>query len=167
MIHITKRILRLKVVRYFFAASSATLVDVSVYFLAFNYIYHKENIYFFDFFVLSAPTASLILSYTCGLITNFLITKFLVFTDSDLKTYHQFFRFVLVALGVLVLNYAFMSILIRQFEWYPTIARAFSAIIIGVLSFITHKTFSFRVKNNEEVEMEEDTEETPGSERIM
>jgi putative flippase GtrA len=152
MVKLTLRILRLKVVRYFFSAASATIVDVMVYFYAFNYIYQKQNIHVFNFYTFSAPTASLILSYTCGLITNFFLTKNLVFKDSDLKSYHQFFRFVLVALGVLVLNYGLMNILIKNWHWYPTLARAVSAVSIGVLSFVIHKTFSFRVSNSEEVE---------------
>lgn len=156
MIHITKKFLRLKVVRYFFAAAVATLVDIWIYFIAFNYIYDKQNINFLGIYAFSAPTASLILSYTCGLITNFLITKFLVFTNSDLKTWQQFTRFVFVAIGVLCLNYGLMTFLINKLEWYPTISRAVSAVSVGVLSFVVHKTFSFRVSNTEEVPEEDD-----------
>ena len=78
-----------------------------------------------------------------------------MFKDSDLKTYHQFLRFVLVALLVLGLNYLLMNFLIRELHWYPTIARAVSAIGIGGLSFVVHKTFSFRVSNTDEIEEEE------------
>jgi putative flippase GtrA len=156
MIHLTKKVLRLKVVRYFFAAATATLVDIWVYFVAFNYIYDKQNINFLGIYTFAAPTASLMLSYTCGLITNFFITKFLVFTDSDLKTWQQFLRFVLVALGVLLLNYFVMTFLISQLNWFPTIARAVSAISIGGLSFVVHKTFSFKVTNTDEVSEEDD-----------
>ena len=134
-----------KVLRYFLSAGVATLVDVSMYFIAFNYIYEKIDIQVFNSFTISAATASLLLSYTMGLITNFLITKFLVFHESDLETHKQLFRYVLVALLVLVLNYLLMRFLIRNLEWFPTVARAVSAISIGVLSFIIHKTFSFRV----------------------
>ncbi|KXK45983.1 MAG: phenylalanine 4-monooxygenase [Bacteroidetes bacterium OLB10] len=108
MIKFTIRVLNLKVVRYFFSAASATVVDVVIYFLAFNYIYHKEDIHL-PFYTFSAPTASLALSYTCGLITNFFLTKNLVFKESDLKGHHQFLRFVLVAIGVLFLNYVLMN----------------------------------------------------------
>lgn len=134
-----------KVLRYFLSAGVATLVDVSMYFIAFNYIYEKIDIQVFNSFTISAATASLLLSYTMGLITNFLITKFLVFHESDLETHKQLFRYVLVAILVLVLNYLLMRFLIRNLEWFPTVARAVSAISIGVLSFIIHKTFSFRV----------------------
>lgn len=134
-----------KVLRYFLSAGVATLVDVSMYFIAFDYIYEKIDIQVFNSFTISAATASLLLSYTMGLITNFLITKFLVFHESDLETHKQLFRYVLVAILVLVLNYLLMRFLIRNLEWFPTVARAVSAISIGVLSFIIHKTFSFRV----------------------
>ena len=140
-----------KVFRYFISAGVATLVDISIYFIAFQYIYHKEDIHLFNAYIVSAATAALLLSYTAGLITNFLITKFLVFHESDLETHKQLFRYILVAIVVLALNYLLMRYLIRSLEWFPTLARAFSAISIGMLSFIIHKTFSFRVSKEKKM----------------
>lgn len=144
-----KKLLSSKVFRYFISAGIATWVDVLVYFLAYNYIYQKQDINLFDAFVISAPTAALALSYTAGLLTNFFITKYIVFKESDLETHKQLFRYVLVAIGVLFLNYIMMRLLIRNFHWYPTIARAVSALSVGMFSFVVHKSFSFKVgKNN-------------------
>jgi putative flippase GtrA len=143
-----KLILDNKVFRYFISAGIATCVDITVYFLAYNYLYRKSDINIFGELIVSAATASLILSYTMGLITNFLITKFLVFKESDLETHKQLFRYVLVAVVILGFNYVLMRFLIRELEWFPTIARAVSAISIGVLSFAVHKTFSFRVSKD-------------------
>lgn len=140
-----KQIFQSKIFRYFISAGIATWVDVTVYFIAFNYIYQKSDINLFNKMVVSASTASLILSYTMGLMTNFVITKFLVFKESELETYKQLFRYIIVAMVILVLNYTMMQFLIRKLEWYPTIARAVSALTIGVLSFVIHKTFSFKV----------------------
>ena len=142
-----RKILDNKIIRYFFSAGLATLVDISVYFVAFNYIYQKQDINFFSIAVLSAPTASLMLSYTCGLITNFFITKYLVFKESDLKGIHQLLRYIMVALLILILNYFFMSFLIKVLNWFPTIARIVSALSIGMLSFVIHKFYSFKVSN--------------------
>ena len=142
-----RNILDNKIVRYFFSAGIATVVDVTVYFLAFNFIYEKQDIHLFNLVTLSAPTGSLMLSYTCGLMTNFLITKYLVFTESDLRGIHQLARYVMVAMVILLLNYFFMSFLIKVLEWFPTIARIVSAITIGMLSFVIHKFYSFRVTN--------------------
>jgi putative flippase GtrA len=46
---------------------------------------------------------------------------------------------------ILVLNYGLMSFLIKALHWYPTIARAFSAVVIGFASFVIHRSYSFRV----------------------
>lgn len=142
-----RRILDNKIIRYFFSAGIATGVDVFIYFIAFNFIYEKQDIHLFNLLVLSAPTGSLMLSYTCGLVTNFLITKYLVFTESDLRGIHQLVRYVLVALLILMLNYFFMSFLIKILNWYPTLSRVVSAITVGLLSFVIHKFYSFRVTN--------------------
>ncbi|CAN5408994.1 hypothetical protein BH11BAC2_BH11BAC2_16210 [soil metagenome] len=150
-----KTLLKSKVFRYFISAGIATWVDITVYFIAFNYIYEKSDIVVFEKITISAPTASLILSYTMGLITNFIITKFLVFKESDLETHKQLFRYVLVAMVVLVLNYGLMSVLIRTLHWYPTVARAVSAFGIGFLSFVIHKYFSFKVSSKPETSFEE------------
>ncbi|MBK9402349.1 MAG: GtrA family protein [Bacteroidetes bacterium] len=139
-----KPLLKSKIIRYLISAGLATWVDVVVYFVSFNYLYKKEDIDIFGFYTVSAPTASLILSYTIGLLTNFTLTKFLVFKESELETHKQLFRYVMVAILVLCLNYFLMSFLIRQLEWYPTLARAVSAVSIGVLSFVVHKSFSFK-----------------------
>jgi putative flippase GtrA len=141
-----RRVINNKMVRYFFSAGIATFVDIFIYFLAFNFLFQKQDISITDNLVISAPTLSLIISFTCGLITNFLITKYHVFTDSDLHGFHQLVRYILVALLVLLLNYIMMSLMIKVWHWYPTISRIISAVSIGMLSFVVHKYFSFKVK---------------------
>jgi len=150
MIELAKSLLELKVVRYFFSGVTATLVDISVYFISFNFLFKKMDIPVYSHYVLTAPTASLMLSFSCGLVTSFLLTKYFVFTESDLKGHHQFLRFILVAFMVLVLNYIMMRILIRNFHWFPTIARAFSSVSIAAVSFFTHRFFTFKVIGEEE-----------------
>lgn len=139
------RLFQNKLFRYFISAGLATWVDITVYFLAYNYLYQKSDIAVFGIYTISAATASLLLSYTMGLLTNFLITRYLVFSESELEFHKQLFRYVLVALLVLALNWLLMRFLIRTMDWWPTLARACSALGIGMLSFVIHKTFSFRM----------------------
>jgi len=66
--------------RYAFAAGLATFVDVIAYYISFHFILQKTDLQFFDdALTVSAPIASLGISYTCGLITNFTVTKLFVF----------------------------------------------------------------------------------------
>jgi len=136
-----------KAIRYLFAAGIATVVDVTVYYSIFNYLLEKQNLQLTQSFIIGAPTVSLACSYSCGLVTNFLITKNFVFKESELRSRSQFIRFLIVAFVVLIANYYFMNFLIKSLDWYPTIARGFSAVSIGVFSFMSHKAFSFRIKS--------------------
>jgi putative flippase GtrA len=126
------------------AAGTATTVDVVVYFLCFNLLFKKEDISLFAI-SMTAPTISLMISYTFGLVTNFTITKYFVFPDSTLRISSQFFRYVSVALIILIANFYLMHFLIGFMKIFPTISRAISAIVVGVISFVVHKAFSFEV----------------------
>ena len=143
-----QKLVKSKAFGYLIAAGTATIIDVLVYYLVLNKLLHKNDLVVGSI-VLGAPGVSLATSYSCGLITNFTITKLFVFTDSDLRTRHQFFRFVIVAIAVLFANYGFMKFLIDALGLYPTLSRAISALSIGVLSFMIHKAFSFQIKEGE------------------
>ena len=134
-----------RVVRYFFAAATATVVDVFVLWFVFNKVLHQNNHDLLGMMVLKAPTLSLICGFSCGLITNFTITKFFVFNQSEAKTRWQLLRFIMVAVVVLVCNYYFMWFLTAQLKWYATISRAVSAVTVGIFSFTAHKFFSFKL----------------------
>lgn len=143
-----RRFLDHKVIRYFFAAGIATVVDISVYYTTYHHILRKTDIPFIGPLVITAPIASLIASYSCGLMTNFSISKYMVFTESNIRGRKQLFRYLQVAAVILVLNYFFMKFLIHILEWYPTVSRIISALSIGVLSFLFHKYYSFKVVKN-------------------
>lgn len=134
----------LKPVRYFITAGLATIVDVFVYYLMLNLVLKQKPVVL-ESYVLRATSIALVTSYGSGLMTNFTLTKFFVFTESELKTRFQLVRFILVAGIVLVANYFFMHFLINTLCWYPTPSRAFSAITIGLFSFMAHRHFSFKI----------------------
>lgn len=141
------KLLKSKAILYLFAAGTATIVDISIYFVSYNFLFKKEDIRFLNY-ILSSPSVSLVISYSCGLLVNFSLSKFLVFKESEVRTHKQFFRFVMVALLVFIANYYLLNFLVRTLDWYPTIGRTVSALLIGVLSFISHKTFSFNSKTS-------------------
>lgn len=137
---------QIRFVRYLFAAGTATLVDMAVFTLMMFLL--KGSI---------SPAiiklVSLTISYSCGLVTNFWISKRFVFAESDLNTKTQFTRFTIVALVVFVANLGMIQLL-YAFIPFPSIFpdevknlvfRGFSAGLIAFVSFTIHKFFSFEV----------------------
>ena len=138
-----RRLTEVKLVRYFFTAGTATLVDFATYFIFFHQVFKKEDVELFGY-VISAPIAALIISYTVGLITNFILTKLLVFAESELRTRIQFFRYLVVAFITFWANYLVLKALIEWLNVYPTPARMLSAVAVAFLSFSFHKIYTFK-----------------------
>ncbi len=137
-----------KILRYFFSAGVATGLDVMVYAISFNFIFQKKIVYT-PLIAISPHVASLMISYSCGLITNFFIARYVVFSESTGKRRYQFSRFFIVGVIGFFANYSVLRLLVEGFAIWPTFARIISALSLGVLSFYLHKIFSFRIKKNE------------------
>jgi putative flippase GtrA len=137
-----KKLLGLKSVRYIISGGAATGVDILAYYVCIHYVFSKETLYLNR---ITAPIASLIVSYSCGFCTNFTISKLFVFKNSTLRTRYQLLRYVLVAFIVFVLNYFLMKMFIG-FNLYPTVSRIFSVCLVAIISYLLHNRFTFKTK---------------------
>lgn len=141
----SKNAMEHKGVRYIISGGTATGVDVVSFFIIYNYILQKSNLEFGHIHI-GAHIASLCASFTLGLITNFLITKYFVFSESNIRGREQFVRYILVAAITFVGNYFMMKLLVDVFSVWPTMARLVAVGTIAILSFRLHKVFTFKVK---------------------
>jgi putative flippase GtrA len=141
----SKNAIQLKGVRYILSGGIATGVDVFTFFIMINYVLHKNNLEVGHIHI-GAHIASLCVSFSLGLITNFLITKYFVFNESNIRGREQFVRYILVAAITFVGNYFMMKLLVDVFNVWPTLARLIAVGTIAVLSFRLHKVFTFKVK---------------------
>jgi putative flippase GtrA len=142
---VPRRAYESKLVRYIFSGGTSTGVDMVSYYIAYNYLLKKEHLVIGNA-TIGAHIAALCISYSLGLITNFLITRYFVFTESTLRKREQFIRYILVAIIVFAGNYFMMKILVEVCDVWPTVARAIAAATIAFLSFRLHKVFTFKVK---------------------
>ena len=113
--------------------------------MIYNYILLKSHLHFAHI-TIGAHIASLCISFSLGLVTNFLITKYFVFKESNLRGREQFLRYILIAAITFVGNYFMMKLLVDVFNVWPTLARLFAVGSIALLSFRLHKVFTFKVK---------------------
>lgn len=140
----SKSAMQHKGVRYIISGGTATGVDVISFFIIFNYILIKNDLIIGRLHI-GAHIASLCISFSLGLITNFLITKYFVFKESNIRGREQFLRYILVAVITFVGNYFMMKILVEVFNIWPTLARLIAVGTIALLSFKLHKVFTFKV----------------------
>ena len=131
-----------QVARFILSAGMGFLVDISSFYLLFNYLFTQKNYYPFGV-RLNNTTVSLAVSFTLGVLVNFLINKYLVFKESETSAAKQFFRFALVATIGFFANLGMIAVFIRYFNMYPPLARPLSALSLFFASYFVHKFFSF------------------------
>jgi len=131
-----------QVFRFVISAGAGFLVDVSAFYLFYHNLLVRHTYQIFSLTVRNS-TLSLALSFFMGVIVNFLITRYMVFTESKLSAYKQFVRFASVACLGFFANLAVIKILIQDFGIYPPIARIGAALSLFFASFFVHKAFSF------------------------
>jgi putative flippase GtrA len=100
-------------------------------------------------------SAAIVLAYLCGMVTAFLLSKYIVFPASGLRAHTEFLRFGLVNLAA-VLQVWLVSVGLA--EWlFPAIGieahRYDIAHVIGVLmpavtSYFGHKWYSFAARGD-------------------
>lgn len=136
------KILHNQVFRFIISAGAGFLVDVSAFYLFYHNLLTQPTYKVFSFTIRNS-TLSLAISFCMGVIVNFLITRYMVFTESKLSAYKQFIRFASVACIGFFANLAVIKILIQSFGMYPPLARIVAALSLFFASFFIHKAFSF------------------------
>lgn len=136
------KLVKNQVFRFVFSAGMGFLVDISVFYL----FYHNllvQHTYQVFFFTVRNFTISLATSFFIGVLVNFLITRYLVFSESKSKPSKQFVRFISVAIIGFFANWAVVKLLVQTFGIYPPMARIMAALSLFFASYFIHKVFSF------------------------
>jgi len=133
--------------RYIVSGGTNTASGIVLYFIIYNYVLHQQDVVLpFRPGMITAPVATLIIEAPITFLIGFTLNKYLVFTKSDLKGRIQMFRYFIVVCTNLMLNFAMIKIMVETFNFYPTISKFITTIVLAVASYFIQTHFSFRVK---------------------
>lgn len=141
-----KRFLPIDSFRYIFCGGSNTVLDIFLYFVLYNFVIQKKVVHFL-FISISPHILAFIIVFPITLVTGFLLSKYITFSESQLQGRIQFFRFGLTILSSLVLQYFLLKLLIDFFHVYPTPSKIITSAIVAISTFFSHRFFSFEVKS--------------------
>lgn len=111
-----------------------------------------------DHWVINSKTVELPLfehpvhSYTviaaiCGVFSflfGFIMMRYVVFTESQLKGRVQFFRYGLSALISASLNWILIKLMVDTFAWNASLCNVFASVVVVTISYFLQRKFSFR-----------------------
>src|SRR5260370_11022794 len=116
------KIMPLQTFRYAACGGANTVLDIFIFFISFNFILHKQDLDL-GLIVVKPHIASFIISFCITFPIGFLLNRNIVFTQSTLHGRVQLFRYFVMVMICLLLNYIFIKLFVEQFHIYPTIAK--------------------------------------------
>lgn len=139
---IWQKILKNEVARFILSAGAGFLVDIGLYSFFLDYILTQKT-----YKILNATATNYQVSFTIsfffGVLVNFLMTKYVVFSTSKLAPFKQFVRFFSVAIVGYFANLGVIEFLVKDLHMNLYFARPSAALSLFFASFFIHKLFSF------------------------
>jgi len=137
------RIMPLQTFRYAACGGTNTLLDIFVFFISFNFILHKQDVQL-GFLTIKPHVASFLISFCISFPVGFFLMRNIVFTGSTLHGRVQLFRYFVLVVICLLLNYIFIKLFVEQFHIYPTVAKILTTLIVVAFSYLTQKNYTFK-----------------------
>lgn len=147
-----RKLMNLQTFRYAASGGGNVVLGFLIYTVSFKYLF-RESDFHFDFYALKGHTAALFLSFCVTFPIGFFMSKYVVFSDSKMKGRIQLFRYFMICMFNLALNYLLLKILIEKFRLDEILAQVITIVIVVVFSYLAQRNFSFRVTPAEEEEM--------------
>jgi putative flippase GtrA len=134
----------LQTFRYAVCGGGNMLLDITLFYISFNFILHKQIL---DLGIISFKpyNAALCLAFCITFPVGFLLNKYIVFNSSYLRSHVQLLRYVLIVAINLVLNYVILNVLVQYMHFFPTVAKIFATALIVMFSYLSQKHFTFKV----------------------
>lgn len=129
--------------RYAAAGGFNTLLGFFMYTIGFTVLF-KGQVYDVGFYAFKAHSASLLLSFMVTFPVGFFFSKYVVFSDSELQGRVQLFRYLMVCLFNLALNYLLLKVLVEQLFVHAVPAQVITVVAVVLFSYLAQRNFSFK-----------------------
>jgi putative flippase GtrA len=140
---IFKPFLPLQTYHYAACGGTNTVLGLAVYFVAYNYIFQK-HVFDLGLIAFQPHIAAMFLSFCVTFPVGFYLSMYVIFQGSYLKKRVQLFRYFIVIMGCMVINYICLKIFVEYFGWYPTPSQLITTGIVILFNYFSQRYFSFR-----------------------
>lgn len=138
-----QKFMPLQTYRYAACGGVNTITNLGLYFISYNFILSHHDLHL-GFITFKAHIAALFISLLVTFPIGFYLSMFVVFHGSYLKRRVQLFRYSLVIVGCLIINYICLKIFVEKFHWFPTPSQVITTFIVILFSYFSQRHFSFR-----------------------
>jgi putative flippase GtrA len=140
-----KKIMPLQTFRYAACGAINTVLDIGLFAINYNIIFKKQIVHLGSI-TLSPHIASLFLAFCITLPVGYYLNRYVVFQESGLSRRTQLFRYFIVTMICIALNYVLLKLFVDLFGWYPTPSKMLTTLVVVVFSYVSQTYFFFKTK---------------------
>jgi len=138
-----RRFMPLQTFRYAACGGFNTGLDITLFFVAYNFILEKRVIHL-GFLSISPHIAAFLISFCFTFPIGFYLSRYVVFQETSVGKRKQLGKYFMVVLGCLFLNYTFLKLFVEMFKWYPTPSKLLTTVFVVAFSYLTQKNYTFK-----------------------
>ncbi len=136
-------LMSLQMYRYAACGGGSTLLNIFVYFITYNFILNKQ-ILDLGFIAFTPHIAAFFIAFWITFPIGFYLSMYVVFQQSYLRRRIQLFRYFLVTVGCIILNYILLKFFVEKLGWYPTPSLMVTTVIVVAFSYLSQRYYSFK-----------------------
>ena len=140
-----KGLMPLNTFRYAACGGANMTLDILLFFLLYNFVFKKQVVHL-GFIAFQPHIAAFLFSFIITFPIGFFLSKYVVWTNSNIKSHIQLFRYFVVVLMNVVMNYFFIKLFVEFCHIYPTIAKMITTVIVVIFSYLSQKHYTFKVR---------------------
>lgn len=138
-----KKVMPLQTFRYAACGGFNTVLDISLFFVSYNFILKKQPVHI-GFLTIGAHIAAFLIGFMVTFPIGFYLSRYVVFQETSVKKAKQLAKYFTVVFGCLILNYAFLKLFVDMFGWYPTPSKILTTVFVVAFSYVSQKNFTFK-----------------------
>ena len=143
-----RRFMSLQTFRYAACGGINTIIGLSIYYFTYVYFLDEKELHL-GFYAFKAHSAALFIAFCVSFPLGFFLSKYIVFSDSNMRGKVQLVRYFVLYLFNLALNYILLKIFVEYFHLYAPVAQIITTFIIVLFSYLAQRHFTFKVKDSE------------------
>ena len=139
-----RRIVPPQTFRYAACGGLNMALDLSLYFLLYNFVLDKRVVHIDGIVAISPYIAAFLIVFPITFFTGFWLNRYVTFRHSPLPTGTQLFRYLLSIGGSVVVNYAGLKFFVEFCGLWATPSQMLATFVTMIYSYLVAKYFTFR-----------------------
>ena len=140
----------LQTFRYAACGGGNTLLNIFLFYIGVHYLFKDPLVHTPIGLTLKQHVAAFLFAFVITFPLGFYMSRTIVFPSSTIRGRIQLFRYFLLVIICLGLNYIFLRLFVEQCHLYPTVSLILTTFIVVAFSFVSQKHFTFKVESPEE-----------------